>query len=450
MDEPNPDPQPSHPETTPPALPAEGRPTFRPENDVPAPEPADGVPVLQPVWPPDFPPAASPSHVGFWLALAVGGLAFVGMLVAGGEARRFALNGFELLPFLGLTLFAYAGERNESMRLATILYWFLLVGLVALLSLLLTVGAVVDPAALRAVKPGPPAGGPPPPLVLPGGAGRLFAAVLGIGLAVGLGVFGYLPRARLAAARRLPFDPDSFVHATALATVLALTVVLVVPLVVLGQPPLLLLFERFSDFDPGIMSDLAKTDTRRDNLYTLVWTVFVGILAVGYPLHRTLPAALRRVGLVVPSVGQIAFGLVFAVGLVVVMSVTDYAIQWVWEAMRWPRTDEKAFEELMRSAINPVGALVIGVTAGLGEELSIRGVLQPRLGILLSNVFFTALHAYQYNWDGLLSVFLIGLILGAVRKRTNTSTSAIVHGTYDCLLILMSYYEFDPIKWFQH
>ena len=30
---------------------------------------------------------------------------------------------------------------------------------------------------------------------------------------------------------------------------------------------------------------------------------------------------------------------------------------------------------------------------------------------------------------------LLGLVLGLVRKKTNTTTSAIVHGTYDFLLI---------------
>jgi len=81
---------------------------------------------------------------------------------------------------------------------------------------------------------------------------------------------------------------------------------------------------------------------------------------------------------------------------------------------------------------------VIGITAGLGEELAVRGALQPRLGILLSNLFFTSLHALQYNWDSLLVVFVVGLICGLVRKRTNTSTSAIVHGVYNFTLIMLS------------
>jgi membrane protease YdiL (CAAX protease family) len=81
---------------------------------------------------------------------------------------------------------------------------------------------------------------------------------------------------------------------------------------------------------------------------------------------------------------------------------------------------------------------VIGVTAGLGEELAVRGVLQPRLGILLPNLLFASLHALQYNFEGLLSVFLVGLILGLIRRRTNTSTSAIVHGAYDFWLIMLT------------
>jgi len=84
----------------------------------------------------------------------------------------------------------------------------------------------------------------------------------------------------------------------------------------------------------------------------------------------------------------------------------------------------------------PPLALVAGVTAGLGEEVIVRGLLQPRVGLLLANLCFVSVHALQYSWDGLLQVFLLGLALGLVRRRTNTTTSALVHGTYDALMIL--------------
>src|SRR5262249_51202208 len=107
----------------------------------------------------------------------------------------------------------------------------------------------------------------------------------------------------------------------------------------------------------------------------------------------------------------------------------------------WPTTDATAFNELIRFAINPLGAVVIGVTARLGEALPGRGVLQPRLGIVLPNLFFTHLHALQSNFAGLVSVFVLFLILGCIRKYTNTTTSALVHGLYDFTLVLLAYLE---------
>ena len=101
-------------------------------------------------------------------------------------------------------------------------------------------------------------------------------------------------------------------------------------------------------------------------------------------------------------------------------------------------TGEKAYEVMFKAFISPFGAMVIGVTAGFGEEVLVRGILQPRLGILLSSLFFTALHAYQYNWDALLSVFLFGLTLGLIRKKTNTSVCVIVHGGYDFVLTMIA------------
>src|SRR5207249_2596266 len=140
-------------------------------------------------------------------------------------------------------------------------------------------------------------------------------------------------------------------------------------------------------------------------------------VAVGYGIRRNLWQALERLGLVRPTWRQVAM----AVGLAVVLAfvfndVLDPGIDRLWTWMGWPKTDEKALEQLLGSFFNPLGALVIGVAAGLGEELAVRGVLQPRLGIWLSNLFFTAMHAFQYNWDALLSVFIAGLILGLIRK----------------------------------
>ncbi len=176
----------------------------------------------------------------------------------------------------------------------------------------------------------------------------------------------------------------------------------------------------------------------RDQVYSLVWTVPAALLAVGYGTRRRLPEALQRLGLVRPSWRQALAGVAIALLLVGAVQLLSVGIDWLWGLMGWPTTDEAAFDELLSFAASPIGAVVIGVTAGLGEELAVRGALQPRLGILLSNLFFMSLHALQYNWDALLVVFAVGMVCGAVRRRTNTSTSAIVHGTYNFTLIMLS------------
>jgi len=130
--------------------------------------------------------------------------------------------------------------------------------------------------------------------------------------------------------------------------------------------------------------------------------------------------------------------LAVGVALVAGANLLDMGTQWLWDTMGWPVTNQVAVERLMGYTLSPVGAVVVGVSAGLGEELAVRGVLQPRLGLLLSNLFFTGLHALQYNWDALVTVFVLGLVFGLVRNRTNTTTSAITHGSYDFLLTIGS------------
>src|SRR5262249_2053489 len=146
--------------------------------------------------------------------------------------------------------------------------------------------------------------------------------------------------------------------------------------------------------------------------------------------------ALQRLGLQRPTWRQVTAGLGLAGGLVVARGGISPGVDWLWGARGWPENAAKKFYKQVAYFLSPPSANFVGVTGGLGEELAVRGVLQPRIGIWLSNLFFTGLHAFQYHWDGLVIVFALGLVLGLIRKKTNTTTSAIVHGTYDFLLIM--------------
>jgi membrane protease YdiL (CAAX protease family) len=199
-----------------------------------------------------------------------------------------------------------------------------------------------------------------------------------------------------------------------------------------GRPALLTLVQR----QPDVFGSVGPEELTGSIILSFLWTLPGTVVAAGWPLARSFPAALERLGFVRPSRRQVLGGVLVAGAMVAVLQGLDVGLTALWNVTGWPKTDVKAFEQLLKPLITPQGALIIGITAGVGEELLVRGVLQPRLGIVLSNLFFTSLHAFQYGFDGLLSVFMAGMVLGVVRARTNTSTSAIVHGTYDFILVM--------------
>ena len=371
------------------------------------------------------PPARRwPAVLGYGIMLLILPIGFV----LGGEASSFASTGTMYIPFVLLALLAYLGQRNDAAKILAVLWWLGLIGLAALgiTSFTMLASGVVD-------------------LTAPGAAGLgemdwgIVIGILGLSaLGFFLGVAVLLPPVRRGISRVLPVDSGSFVHGIALALVVSLSLILLAPLLVTGKPPLLSdAFMQLAESSGGLdaQSNLLAT------VYVLVWTVPLAIFAVGYGVQRNFAASLRRLGFVWPTLRQIGLGVVVAVALVFAVTYLDKGIGLLWEAMGWPRTDSEAFSKLIAFAFTPLGAIVLGVSAGLGEELGVRGVLQPRLGILLSNLLFASLHALQYGWDGVLVVFLLGAVFGVLRNRTNTTTSAIAHGLYDFLLVMMAIYE---------
>jgi membrane protease YdiL (CAAX protease family) len=226
-------------------------------------------------------------------------------------------------------------------------------------------------------------------------------------------------------------DPQSFVHATALATAIAMTLICLVPLLAVNEPPLLPLVQLEG------MADMQDSEAQlRTTLYSLIWAVPASFLAVGYPRRRTFREARERLSLVRPSLRQVVLAVLIVAGLLLVMDYLSEGIELVWNERGWRTTDAEAIELLFGFVVGPVGAVITSIVAGLGEELVFRGVLQPRLGIFLPALMFTSVHAFQYDFDALVQVLFLGVILGYIRKRTNTTTSAIVHGGYDLALFL--------------
>ena len=83
---------------------------------------------------------------------------------------------------------------------------------------------------------------------------------------------------------------------------------------------------------------------------------------------------------------------------------------------------------------SPLGILSLGLAAAIGEEALFRGAAQPRLGLLLTAALFALLHS---NYGISLStgiVFGLGLLLGWLRIRYNTTTAIITHALYNSTL----------------
>lgn len=371
-----------------------------------------------------------PQRPASLLPFGAGAIIFIVLLsvgsLIGGELGSFMSASINAVPFAILAILAYmGGSRPNWAWLATGLWLAVMVGAVTLTALGYGALAVID---------GPLNDPANPPRLSPEGWVQVGLMLLGTIASVGAGALLLIPALRRALARVIPLDPTSFVHTTALVAVVIIGLICTVPLVVLGEPPALAAVELLT----GALAERGASGQLRDQIYGLVWVIPAAILAVGFGIRRSLGEALQRLGLVRPSLRQVAAGVGVALLLAGTVQLLGAGIEQLWTALGWPVTDTDAFSELLAFAISPVGAVVIGVVAGLGEELAVRGVLQPRLGLILSNLFFTSLHALQYNWDALLIVFAVGMVCGVVRNRSNTTTAAIVHGVYNFTLIMLA------------
>lgn len=372
--------------------------------------------------------------------LALIGITLIGLsFLLGGEVAKFMMVGIQFIPLAVLGALAYAGLRNRVAAGFTYFWLALLIlGALFIVFFYTFLGTVKDLNRFYDWL------GNPRELSLDGVFREDMGSVLLVltfllFLTTLLSVAMLFRPVRVLVARIIPIDPDNFVHKIALCFLTFVTISFFLPLIVLnGQPPVLLLMNAPSG--EGAMGEALDISVRpQDLIYQFIWTIPATFVAAGWPIARKFRVMLVRLGFVRPTLFQVTLGIVFGVVLAAAaLFVLDPGITELWRAMGWGITDVAAFNRLMTQVMTPLGAVLIGVTAGVGEELAVRGLLQPRIGLIASNLVFTSLHALQYGADALLSVFIIGLILGIIRMRTNTSTSAIVHGVYDFVLVMVT------------
>ena len=357
------------------------------------------------------------------LLIALFGLIFVFAAFGevGGEAGAFLAAALDVALFVILALLVHLAEtRHPAYRRVAIIWLFVVVAGLA------TVTASLGAIAILPEEVDPEIFNPE----LAAAVALLFLGVFVAGL---VSLVGFSRRFRVWLAGYLPFDPDSLLHTVALVVILAMILIPPIPLLVTGIPPYL--SPPFLEF--LIESGGLLTETVSLNAYTLFWTLVGSFFIAGAFVRRSPRETLDRLGLVLPTWREVLFAVGAAFVLVAAFHFIDQALAALVGFLGLPVTDEEAVNLLFSGVLTIPGIIMASVTAGFGEEVSIRGLLQPRFGILLPALLFASLHAFQYSWDGLISVFLAGIIFGFIRRRSNTTTSAITHTVYDLVLFSM-------------
>jgi len=228
-------------------------------------------------------------------------------------------------------------------------------------------------------------------------------------------------RVRQWCARWIPIDPDSAIHAIALALAILTTGLN------LSQLPLIGGLEAIASSEMQVaFSDLLLT-----NLPIGVFA-FVG---VGLGVRRSASEVWERLGVRALTWRQV----LLVVGLTIVILACYYGVDKVWHAVAPDNYEmmESLGAVLYGGAIGVWQGIALSLTAGFTEELLFRGALQPRLGYLLTAVFFTLVHVQYGLTPAALEVFVAALILGWLRRRSGTGACILLHTLYNAASFIL-------------
>ena len=332
-----------------------------------------------------------------------------------------------MIPFLLPIVLANFAERERSVRILLFVYLGLLCGVLLLLGVAgLFMGIFFSsPNAAETFQNASP-GVNAVSLRALAGAPWLPASTI-LAVATILAGLSMSPASRKIVARVLPINPTSAMHATALVlTVLAIGLNL-------WQTAIL---------TPLLVDQVAQGQAMPQASYldVLVFPLLVFTLAalagVGLYIRRNQSEALARLGLTLPTPLHLLIVIITTAALVALATGTEM----LWQ--RWDPVGYQQIGSLSEAMLGDfkglAGALAIGGSAAIGEEIFFRGAYQPRFGLFLSAFLFAIFHS-QYGFSpATILVFVIGLVLGVLRQRTSLTVTVLVHFMYNATLVLMS------------
>lgn len=249
---------------------------------------------------------------------------------------------------------------------------------------------------------------------------------LGLVLPSLLGMLLLLKPVRRLAARFTQLDPDHPVHMVALSLTMLPLIALGVTLGI-GLDTLAAQIAAQSDETGGVAFSLGALWAQA------AMFLLTALIGVGWLSRRSWGESLVRLGIVRPTARQVLIGIGSALLLVPAVMLLEAAFNAFGLGVS---QDVESLSELLVGPLfaSPFGILSIGLAAAIGEEPIFRGAAQPRFGLFLSSLLFAIVHS-QYGISlATLIVLLLGLVLGIIRQRTNTTTSIITHAVYNSSL----------------
>ncbi len=221
------------------------------------------------------------------------------------------------------------------------------------------------------------------------------------------------------------FNPDSMVHMTALVYCTYLLGQQVLQFLVVGGQQGLA-----QDFNAPTVGSLWAQ---------LALFLIFSFIGVGLGMRRRLPDAFWRLGLRAPTLSE----LLLAASTAFLLFSAQYIIANIWQAVT--PTDifqqQTQLSEELGASINTLsmGFLIAG-TAALGEEIAFRGALQPIFGLWPTAILFAFIHIQYLLTPATLIIVIVGLGLGYLRQRYNTTAAIVAHFLYDFGLIALALY----------
>jgi membrane protease YdiL (CAAX protease family) len=214
----------------------------------------------------------------------------------------------------------------------------------------------------------------------------------------------------------LAIDPDSPVHAYAL----------VLAVIFFGAQVSSIVFVDLLALDqtqPALaLGDLVAQETP---------FLIMAVAGVGLYVRRNAQAAMDRLGLIRPAWWHVALALAAAGAFFAFVQVAD-GLSHQLSPQVAHRVDQTT-QHLFGGLDNPLGIAALALLPGICEEILFRGALQPRIGLLATALLFTSIHTqYGLSLDTV-SIFVVAVGLGAIRKYANTTTSVVSHVSYNLL-----------------